>query len=91
MARFGDFPDIEVNLEDYVATVEIQRPPNNFFDKVLINAIADSFEALDETTDCRAIVLCAQGKHFCAGNDFSQRESDVTVRYNLSWLTFVFF
>ena len=25
-------PDLAVNLEDRVATVEIRRPPNNFFD-----------------------------------------------------------
>lgn len=79
MAKFGSFPDITVDVEDYVATVEINRPPNNFFDKELINAIADAFEALDETPDCRSIVLCAEGKHFCAGNDFSQPDSDVST------------
>ena len=67
--------DITVELEDHVAIVEIHRPPNNFFDYELIRAIADTYEMLDADDDCRAIVLCSEGKHFCAGADFSARES----------------
>jgi 2-(1,2-epoxy-1,2-dihydrophenyl)acetyl-CoA isomerase len=57
--------------DDFVATVEMRRPPNNFFSLELIDGIASSFEALDEDPTCRAIVFCAEGKHFCAGADFS--------------------
>ncbi len=52
---------------DFVVEVEIHRPPNNFFDITLIQDIAAAFEALDADPDCRAIVLCAEGKNFCAG------------------------
>ena len=52
------------------ATIEIQRPPHNFFDVVLINSIADALEALDKDDKCRAVVLAAQGKSFCAGANF---------------------
>ena len=63
-------PDLSIGREGYVAIVEITRPPNNFFDVALIRDIAD---ALDELAagDCRAVVLASQGKHFCAGADFS--------------------
>lgn len=57
--------------EDFVATVELQRPPNNFFSLEMIDGIADALDALDADPQCRAIVLCASGKHFCAGADFS--------------------
>ncbi len=67
--------DITVELEGHVAIVEIHRPPNNFFDYELIRAIADTYEMLDSDDDCRAVVLCSEGKHFCAGADFSARES----------------
>ncbi len=67
--------DITVELEGHVAIVEIHRPPNNFFDYELIRAIADTYEMLDADDDCRAVVLCSEGKHFCAGADFSARES----------------
>jgi enoyl-CoA hydratase/carnithine racemase len=71
---FRRFGDVEVRLEtDHVATVEIQRPPSNFFDTALIDSLADAYEALDATSQCRAVVLCSAGKHFCAGADFSGR------------------
>ena len=63
----GNYPDIEVALDDYVATVTLQRPPHNYFDYNLICSIADAFEDLDKNTQCRAIVLTADGKSFCAG------------------------
>src|SRR5215510_10307521 len=68
--RYGD---VAVALADHVATVEIQRPPNNFFDTDLIRALADAFEALDNEVECRAIVLASDGKHFCAGANFQDR------------------
>lgn len=65
-------PDVTVEFAGHVAVLEIHRPPNNFFDTALIAGIADSYEQLDDDVECRAIVLCAEGKHFCAGADFSQ-------------------
>jgi 2-(1,2-epoxy-1,2-dihydrophenyl)acetyl-CoA isomerase len=65
---FGD-----VRLEagtGHVATVTISRPPNNFFDADLIESLTAAYEACDADTDCRAIVLCSEGKHFCAGAQF---------------------
>ena len=47
------------------------RPPHNFFDVRLMTALADAFEELQAEPLCRAIVLAAQGRSFCAGADFS--------------------
>ncbi len=66
----GPFKDIGVEASGHVALVEIRRPPNNYFDIALIKEIASAFEALDADGDCRALVLAAQGKAFCAGADF---------------------
>lgn len=66
----GPFKDIGVEKTGHVALVEIRRPPNNFFDIALIKEIACAFEALDADADCRALVLAAQGKAFCAGANF---------------------
>lgn len=71
-----DYTDIAVNLDDHVMTVEIQRPPNNFFDHSLIGQIANAFAQADEDPGCRAIVLAAQGKHFCAGANFGTGQDD---------------
>jgi enoyl-CoA hydratase/carnithine racemase len=75
--RYGD---VEVTLIGNVATAEIQRPPNNFFDTDLIRSIASAFEALDQENDCRAIVLAAQGKHFCAGANFHTGQAERDLR-----------
>lgn len=64
------YKDIGVDIAGFVATIEIRRPPNNFFDISLINQIADALEALDADDKCRAVVLAAQGKAFCAGANF---------------------
>jgi len=64
------YTDIGVDIAGFVGTVEIRRPPNNFFDLSLINQIADAFEELDAADTCRAVVLAAQGKSFCAGANF---------------------
>jgi len=66
----GPFKDIGVEKTGHVALIEIRRPPNNFFDIALIKEIASAFEALDADADCRALVLAAQGKAFCAGANF---------------------
>jgi enoyl-CoA hydratase/carnithine racemase len=65
-----EYSDLGVKIEDIVASVEIQRPPHNFFDHTLIRMLADTFEDLDQNDSCRAIVLCAEGKSFCAGANF---------------------
>src|SRR5580658_5990391 len=60
----------EVRVEvgdDFVATVEMCRGPNNFFNAAVIGELADAYEELDRDDRCRAIVLCSEGKHFCAG------------------------
>jgi enoyl-CoA hydratase/carnithine racemase len=70
------FKDIGVEKRGHVALVEIRRPPNNFFDAALIGEIAAAFEALDADTECRALVLAAQGKAFCAGANFGDSDGD---------------
>lgn len=63
--------DLNIERHGHVALVEINRPPNNFFDADLIDGIADAFEDLDRQSDVRALVLASAGKHFCAGANFS--------------------
>lgn len=57
--------------DDYVAEVEIRRPPANFFDTNLIRGLAEAYAVLDDDPACRVIVLGSEGKHFCAGADFN--------------------
>jgi enoyl-CoA hydratase/carnithine racemase len=62
--------DFGVSLADNgVGEIEIRRGPNNFFDVDLIARLADALDEL-ATDRCRAVVLCSEGRHFCAGADF---------------------
>lgn len=58
---------LSLNPDTHVAVIEITRGPHNFLDNVLIEQLADTYEAMDSDPNCRAIVLCAEGKNFCAG------------------------
>ena len=69
LTRFGEI-SIELG-DDFVATVEWHRPPNNHFDVAMIRGVADALEDLDANPRCRVVVLCAEGKHFCAGADLA--------------------
>jgi enoyl-CoA hydratase/carnithine racemase len=62
--------DLLVNVVDHIAVVEIRRPPANYFDHDLLARIADAGEELQSGREARVIVLCSEGKHFCAGADF---------------------
>jgi 2-(1,2-epoxy-1,2-dihydrophenyl)acetyl-CoA isomerase len=67
---------------EHVSEVCVHRPPNNFFDTALLEALADAYEELAEGTSCRAIVLRSEGKHFCAGLDFANnKEQDIAALY----------
>lgn len=74
----GAFADINLSLSGHVATVEIDRPPHNFFDRDLIAQIADAYNDLDEDPDCRAIVLASNGRSFCAGANFGTGQDDAS-------------
>ena len=67
----GPIVAVEPAGADHVARITLCRPPHNYFSLDMIAAVADALEALDEHDDCRAVVLCAEGKNFCAGADFS--------------------
>ena len=64
--------DLKTKLEDHIGYVSINRPPNNHFDAELIGQIADFLEEMDNESECRSIILSSEGKHFCAGADFTR-------------------
>ena len=61
--------------EGHIGRIVLNQPPNNFFSVGMIGEIADGLEAFDADDACRVVVLSAEGKHFCAGADFSRRDA----------------
>ena len=73
----GDgYDNIAVTQDGSVATVELRRPPYNYVSLELVRELADAFEALDADNDVRALVLAAEGRAFCAGGDFANRDPE---------------
>ena len=66
-------PELHSSTEGHVATLEIDRPPNNHITIELVAALAQELERLDQDPQCRAVVLAARGRHFCAGADLVNR------------------
>lgn len=64
--------DLQVTKDGYVAVLRVMRAPNNFFDQSIIAEIAEAGRQADADKDTRAIVLCSEGKHFCAGANFGE-------------------
>lgn len=71
--------DVRTSTDGHVGITEICRAPNNYFDKVLIGELANAFEQFDADPDIRAILLCAEGKNFCAGADFASRDRGTVI------------
>lgn len=72
--------DLNVERHGHVALVEIDRPPNNFFSVELITGLAALLESIDDDPEVRSIVLASAGKHFCAGQDFSNSAGQAARR-----------
>ncbi len=63
--------DINVRREDAISVIEIRRGPNNFLDRELLAGLADAFERADADHDVRVVLLCSEGRNFCAGANFN--------------------
>ena len=63
-------PSVTMSIESHVAVIEMRRPPANYFDDEVITALTDAAALADADPDCRVMVLCSQGRHFCAGANF---------------------
>lgn len=61
---------LKLDVDGAVATVTLNRPDRrNAFDDRLIDELAQAFRAVDAEDRVRAVVLCGEGKSFCAGAD----------------------
>jgi 2-(1,2-epoxy-1,2-dihydrophenyl)acetyl-CoA isomerase len=68
------FGDVTVVLDGHhVAEVEMHRPPANYFDAALLASVVEAVGWADARGG-RVVVLCSEGRHFCAGLDFGSAE-----------------
>ena len=65
-------PDIAITRDGGVATVQIRRPPHNYFDPPLVAALADAAMDLSVQSAVRCLLICSEGRSFCAGANFAK-------------------
>jgi enoyl-CoA hydratase len=64
------YEGLTLEIDSYVATVNLNRPPVNACSTEFYEAIADAFHEIDRRSDdVRAAILTATGKYFSVGRD----------------------
>ena len=71
--------------DGHVDMVTLCRPPHNYFDIDFLEELVAVFARLDADPRCRAVVLAAQGRSFCAGAEFGGEpgkiDAAITARF----------
>jgi enoyl-CoA hydratase/carnithine racemase len=67
---------VTLEMLEHVGVVTFSNPPNNFITLQALEEFQWAFKKLDADDQCRAIVLAAEGKVFCAGADFSAGQAE---------------
>jgi enoyl-CoA hydratase/carnithine racemase len=62
---------VTLEMSENVGVVTFSNPPNNFITLQALEEFQWAFKKLDADDHCRAIVLAAEGKVFCAGADLT--------------------
>ena len=67
---------LRLEMSENVGVVTFSNPPHNFISLQALEEFQWAFKKLDDNDHCRAIVLAAEGKVFCAGADFSAGQAE---------------
>lgn len=67
------FQTLQLDVQDGVATLTLDRPPVNAQNRLLREESIRAFDMLGDREDVRAIILTAAGKVFSAGADVKER------------------
>lgn len=66
-------PPVLVELQEHVGVVTLNRPDKfNCISRGLAEGLRDSVQSLEANPACRAVVIKANGKHFCTGADLDE-------------------
>jgi enoyl-CoA hydratase len=71
-------PVVKVSVADYIATVEMNRPPVNAQSDQLRQELIAAFDSFTDRDDVRVAILTGFGKMFSAGADMKSRPSGDT-------------
>lgn len=64
-------PDVLYEVKEHIALVRLNRPAQrNALSESLVAELTQALQSADADGGVRAILLSAEGRHFCAGGDF---------------------
>ena len=72
-ANTGSYECFVVEVDEFVATVKLNRPPVNAQNRRFREELIEIFDLLSDRPDVRAVVLTGNGKTFSAGADLKER------------------
>lgn len=76
-----EYQTLKLDVENFVATVTIDRPPVNAQNNRFREELVEVIDAIGDRSDVRAIVLTGDGKAFSAGADLSERPTQEPGNY----------
>ena len=71
----NDLTQLQVRIEDFVATMTLNAPPVNALTRTLNDELTLALDRISEMDEVRAVVLTGAGKVFCAGADLKGFEA----------------
>ena len=63
---------IEIQIENFIATITFSHPTSNSFPSNLLQRLTEELNALSGDNDVTVIILQSEGKTFCAGASFEE-------------------
>ena len=82
----GDYKNIEIKIENYTATLWLNRPErHNALNPELMRESIDFFSSVDQDESVRFVIIRGKGKSFCAGADLNwmQESANLSEEENL--------
>src|ERR1700749_3923891 len=64
---------VKLTVQDYIATVVMDRPPVNAQNSAFRQELITTFDSLTDRDDVRVAILTGTGKMFSAGADMRER------------------
>jgi enoyl-CoA hydratase/carnithine racemase len=68
----GEYQYIHVSVEDRIATLTIDHPPANAFNKQVIKELSSAFDEVTANDGVKAIIITGAGQFFIAGADINE-------------------
>jgi enoyl-CoA hydratase/carnithine racemase len=68
----GEYQYVRIAVEDRIATVTIDHPPANAFNRQVVEELGAAFDELATNDEVKAIIITGAGQFFIAGADINE-------------------